>query len=109
MSGSLDQLDPSVLAGLPAASPPPGVRPDFTGTGPLAYTITAVASVFIGLMFVFLGIRTYAKVKIHRSWSWDDGRFRTWLNPILDIVANEGAVTCATGVVSLSWRWSDQH
>ncbi|KAL8871899.1 MAG: hypothetical protein Q9174_002368 [Haloplaca sp. 1 TL-2023] len=86
MSGNLDQLSHSVLASLPAASPPPGVLPDFNGHGPLAYTITVVASVFIGLMFVFLGIRTYAKVKIHRAWSWDD-------------------VTCAIGVISTVAYW----
>ncbi|KAL8784502.1 MAG: hypothetical protein Q9213_003939 [Squamulea squamosa] len=101
MSDSLAQLSPSQLANLPAVSPPPGVRPNFDGTGPLVYTITTVASVFIALTFIFLGIRAYAKIKIHRQWSWDDGKLQPLLIPSHSIYANENAVTCTIGVVSL--------
>lgn len=75
MSSDTALPNASTLAQIPAISPPPGVRFDFNGPIPLSYTITTVASVFVGLTFFFLAIRTYAKIKIHRSWTWDDGKF----------------------------------
>lgn len=75
MSSNPALLNASALAQIPAMSPPPGVRFDFNGPNPLSYTITTVASVFVGLALFFLGIRTYAKIRIHRHWTWDDGTF----------------------------------
>ncbi|KAL8754751.1 MAG: hypothetical protein Q9199_004122 [Rusavskia elegans] len=73
MSSNPALLNASALAQIPATSPPPGVRSDFNAPNPLSYTITTVASVFVGLTLLFLGIRTYAKIRIHCHWTWDDG------------------------------------
>ncbi|KAI4106118.1 MAG: hypothetical protein LQ339_003115 [Xanthoria mediterranea] len=72
MSSDTALPNASALAQIPAVPPPPGVRYDFNGPNPLSYTIAIVASVFVGLTWFFLAIRTYAKVKIHRHWTWDD-------------------------------------
>ncbi|KAI4218695.1 MAG: hypothetical protein L6R36_008805 [Xanthoria steineri] len=82
MSSDTALPNASTLAQMPAISPPPGVRFDFNGPNPLAYTITTVASVFVALTLFFLAIRTYAKVKIHRKGTWDDGKFHQ-LSPSL--------------------------
>ncbi len=68
----LAQLDPAQLSKLPSVTPPPGVALDFDGPNPLETTIVTVTSVFIGLTFVFIGIRAYTKIKIYRRGSWDD-------------------------------------
>ncbi|KAL8700751.1 MAG: hypothetical protein Q9201_005279 [Fulgogasparrea decipioides] len=99
MSASLAQLSSSELAQIPAVSPPPGVGVNFDGPSPLAYTITVVSSIFIGLTFLFLGVRVYAKVKIHRQWSWDDGNIKRSFRSAHKIHTDEDTVTCAIGVV----------
>ncbi|KAL8942173.1 MAG: hypothetical protein Q9216_001820 [Gyalolechia sp. 2 TL-2023] len=63
----------SELYQIPAAAPPPGAIVDFSGKNPLKGSMIAVVSVFMGLTFVFVGVRAYTKIKIHRRWSWDDG------------------------------------
>ncbi|CAO1603021.1 hypothetical protein XANCAGTX0491_006615 [Xanthoria calcicola] len=100
MSSDTDTALPnaSTLAQIPARSPPPGVRSDFNGPNTLSYTITTVASVFVGLTCFFLAIRTYAKVKIHRHWTWDDGKFHQLSATLIPSFLTKYTVTCALGL-----------
>ena len=58
----------------PAVPAPPGMTSDFDGPNPFKTTIITVTTVFMGLAFLFAGIRAYTKIKIKGCWSWDDGK-----------------------------------
>lgn len=79
MAGQLAQLDPAELSKSPSVSPPPGAIIDFDGPNPLETTIISVTTGFMGLAFLFVGIRVYTKTKIKGSWSWDDGKFHAYI------------------------------
>ena len=76
MAGQFAQLDPTQLSRTPSVPPPTGVTVDFDSPNPLEKTIITVPSVFMGLAFIFVGIRSYTKIKKYSRRSWDDGRFR---------------------------------
>ena len=78
MAGQLAQLDPAELSKLPSVAPPPGATIDFDGPNPLKGTLVTVTAVFMGLAFLFVGIRAYTKIKIKGSWSWDDCKPNTF-------------------------------
>ena len=75
MADQLSQLSPAELSQMPSIPPPPGATIDFDGPNLLGTTSITVTSVFMGLAFVFLGIRAYTKIKIYRKGSWDDRKF----------------------------------
>ena len=79
MANQLSQLNPTELSKLPSVSPPQGATIDFNRPNPLEATIITVTSVFMGLAFLFVGVRSYAKIKIHGKGSWDDGRFHIYI------------------------------
>lgn len=79
MAGQLAQLDPAELSKLPSVAPPPGVTIDFDGPNPLEATSVTVTTVFVGLAFLFVGIRAYTKIKIKGSWSWDDCKLHAYI------------------------------
>ena len=58
---------------VPALAPPPGVIPNFTAANPRADIYIIICSVALGLAFIFVLLRLYAKLWINRSPGWDDG------------------------------------
>ena len=63
------------LADEPSASPPPGTSVDFNTTDTKAPMAIAVMSSFMGIMFIFVGIRVYVKVRIDKRATWDDCKY----------------------------------
>lgn len=63
------------LADEPSAPPPPGTSVDFNTTDTRAPIAIAVMSSFMGIMFVFVGIRVYVKVRIDKRATWDDCKY----------------------------------
>ena len=100
MANQLSQLDPAELSKTPTVSPPPGATVNFDGPNPLEFTMIIVTSIFMGLAFLFVGIRAYTKIKIYGKGSWDDRRFHVYII-LRRITADIRVVTCAFGFVSL--------
>lgn len=75
MADQLAHLDPALLSKMPSVPPPLGATVDFDGKNPLKATAVTVTSVFMGLAFLFVGIRACTKVKTYSKRSWDDGKF----------------------------------
>ncbi|KAF2865806.1 hypothetical protein BDV95DRAFT_585938 [Massariosphaeria phaeospora] len=61
-------IDPTI----PSFQPPPGVTPDFTKRPPLLGFTIATCSIFISLMYMFLGIRVYMRKSQKQKWILDD-------------------------------------
>ncbi len=76
MTDQLAKLDPAELSKMPSVPPPPGATVGFDPPNPLKTTTITVTSVFMGLAFLFIGIRAYAKIKIYHKGSWDDRKSR---------------------------------
>ena len=60
------------LSQIPALEPPPGVTPNFINPytrGPMLLALSAVA---IGIMYLFVMARFYAKIYVHKKLTWDD-------------------------------------
>ena len=66
------------LADEPSASPPPGVSVNFNTSDTRAPMAIAVTSGFMGLMFIFVSIRVYVKVRIDKKATWDDCEYAKW-------------------------------
>lgn len=66
------------LADEPSASPPPGVLVNFNVSDTRAPMAIAVTSSFMGLMFIFVSIRIYVKVRIDKRATWDDCEYAEW-------------------------------
>ena len=77
MAAQPAEMDPAKLSELPSVPAPPGWTSDLDGPNPLKTTIITVTTVFMGLAFLFMGIRAYTKIKIKGRWTWDDGKFNT--------------------------------
>ena len=60
------------LADEPSAPPPPGVSVNFNTPDTRAPMAIAVTSSFMGIMFIFITIRIYVKVRIDKRATWDD-------------------------------------
>lgn len=63
------------LADEPSASPPPGVSVNFDTSDTRAPMAIAVTSSFMGLMFIFVSIRGYVKVRIDKRATWHDREY----------------------------------
>ena len=63
------------LADEPSTSPPPGTSVDFNTTDTRAPMAIAVMSSFMGIMFIFVGIRVYVKTRIDKRATWDDCKY----------------------------------
>ena len=66
------QVLPEQLANLPAASPPPGVRPNFEDPPSYKPSIIALEAVFMTLMGLAVAIRIFVRTRITKAWGWDD-------------------------------------
>ena len=60
------------LANEPSAPPPPGVSVNFNAPDTRAPMAIAVTSSFMGIMFIFITVRVYVKVRIDKRATWDD-------------------------------------
>ena len=68
-------VSPEILAqytDTPALTPPPGVVPNFSIHNERAEVYTIVCSILLGLVYVFVGFRLYAKFWIKRNAGFDD-------------------------------------
>ena len=72
MANQLSQLNPAELSQMPSGPPSPGATIDFDGPNPMGTTMITATSVFMGLAFLFVGIRAYTKIKVYGRGSWDD-------------------------------------
>ena len=68
----------SSLADEPSTPPPPGTSVNFGTTDTRAPMAIAVMSSFMGVMFVFVGIRIYVKSMIDKRAKWDDCKYAEW-------------------------------
>lgn len=68
----IEAIPPDVLETIPAATPPPGVRPDFVHPATTLPQILAVCSIFFAIALTCYIIRIYTKARIARKWTWDD-------------------------------------
>lgn len=57
---------------IPSIRPPLGVIPNFVNPEDTSYRVFAVAGICFPLLFIFLGLRIYAKYRILESRTWDD-------------------------------------
>ena len=76
------------IAQMPAALPPPGVKPnpvDPYTTGPIAIVI---CSILLFIMLVFVSIRLYVKLKIVRKFTPDDCKYfgLTFMDALLTLI-----------------------
>ena len=99
MASQLSQLDRAELSKIPTVSSPPGATVNFDGPNSLESTMIIVTSIFMGLAFLFVGIRAYTKIKIYGKGSWDDRRYHVYIT--FRRTADIRVVTCAFGFVSL--------
>lgn len=62
------------LADIPVQAPPPGIVPNFVNPVTRAPIVVRVEAVCLALDWIAFSLRMYSRVKISRSWAWDDGR-----------------------------------
>ena len=79
MSASIDpkvveSIPESVLAILPAATPPPGVLANFIDPPTRVPVLLGLGSTFLLIALLCYTVRIYTKVAIVKSWKWDDGK-----------------------------------
>ena len=72
MADALATMTPEQLSKIPAGTPPPGVQPNFVNPPSSAPVLIAVGTVFMGIMFLFAGMRFYVKVIVRRKVAPDD-------------------------------------
>ncbi|KAF4621901.1 hypothetical protein G7Y89_g14444 [Cudoniella acicularis] len=56
----------------PAGIPPPGVIPNFTNPPSKGEALVVLDGVFVSLMLVAVLIRIYVRVRLVKTWGWDD-------------------------------------
>ena len=60
------------LSQIPALNPPPGVIPNFVDPYTRGPKLLALSAVAIGVMYLFVMARFYAKFYVQRRLTWDD-------------------------------------
>lgn len=70
--GALDGLTHEQLAQTPAGVPPPGVKPNLVNPYSEGYILITVGGVLMGIMFLFIALRLYVKVRVQRKFTGDD-------------------------------------
>lgn len=58
---------------VPALAPPPGVVPNFAAPNHRGFVFNILCSILLGIVYVFVCLRMYAKVWIKRNPGFDDG------------------------------------
>ena len=71
----VESIPKSVLATLPAASPPPGVVANFIDPPTRVPVLLGLGSTFLGIALFCYSIRIYTKIVVVKSWKWDDGKY----------------------------------
>lgn len=69
---SLASIPPEQLALLPAAQPPPGVKPNFVNPESCGTAVVIGLAIPSAVMSIVVLLRLYTKAYIVRSLSWDD-------------------------------------
>lgn len=72
-------FDLSAVQNFPAATPPPGIIPNFDDPESRGPVFTIAGAVLLGFMLVFSAIRAYAKICIIKRIHWDDCEFELLL------------------------------
>lgn len=57
---------------IPAGTPPPGVIPNLTDPPSKGDAIVILDGVFVSLMLVSVLIRVYVRLRLVKTWGWDD-------------------------------------
>ncbi|PVH97348.1 hypothetical protein DM02DRAFT_467817, partial [Periconia macrospinosa] len=71
----INSIPPALLATLPAASPPPGVVPNFDNPPSRSNLLLGLTSTFLAFAVISYSIRMYTKIGIFRRVAWDDCKF----------------------------------
>lgn len=71
MAVKLNLSDPAILQ-YPAATPPPGVTPNFTHPDSKGPELVVGGGVLLAIMMISITIRVYTKLHIINKFSWDD-------------------------------------
>ncbi|CAD6589426.1 MAG: hypothetical protein ASARMPRED_004042 [Alectoria sarmentosa] len=85
---------------VPALSPPPGIVPDFTARNQRADVYNILCSILLGIVYVFVFLRMYAKVWIKRSPGFDD---------VACVLATIGLSACFGFAVAMSLHGVGKH
>jgi len=78
------EIDPKLLAFIPALAPPPGVRPNFKDPLSLETPLRVSVCLVMALMLVFVSLRVYTRLRITREFGAEDCKLlarpfdRTW-------------------------------
>jgi hypothetical protein len=75
MSFDLNNIDPAVLAMIPAVAPPDGVQSNFDHPASLDRLAQITVYVALPITFVVSLLRLYVRAKVQRSWGADDCKF----------------------------------
>ena len=65
-------MSSSSIFSQPFYPPPPGVVPNPSNPQTRGRDLTVTCSVFLGIMIIFVSIRTYTKLWLMRKVTWDD-------------------------------------
>jgi hypothetical protein len=68
-------LDLSAVQNFPAATPPPGVIPNFKNPESRGSVFVVSSAFLVGFMVFFFAVRAYAKICIIKRLHWDDRQF----------------------------------
>ncbi len=101
---SLPQGTPYDPSQIPALQPPPGVIPNFNDPYTRGPVLIALSAVAIAIMYLFVIIRLYCKVWVHRKVSWDDRK--STLKALATGIADFCEVTCTIAAVGFSVQTS---
>lgn len=68
----IESIPLAVLKTMPAASPPPGIQPNFADPPTRVPVILGVSIAFFVLAIFCFSIRIYTKLAVVKNWKWDD-------------------------------------
>ncbi|RAK98109.1 uncharacterized protein BO80DRAFT_314497, partial [Aspergillus ibericus CBS 121593] len=87
-------LDPAQLAHIPAGTPPAGQVSNLTDLPSEGYLFLVVGGLVMGIMYIFVGMSLYVKLKVQKRWAPDD-----WTRLISTIGATFYFIACIFAVV----------
>lgn len=68
----IESIPLTVLKTMPAASPPPGIQPNFADPPTRVPVILGVSIAFFVFAILCFSIRIYTKLAVVKNWKWDD-------------------------------------
>jgi len=69
------EIDPKLLAFIPALAPPPGVKPNFKDPLSLENPLRVSVCFVMAMMLVFVSLRVYTRLRITREFGAEDCKF----------------------------------